>query len=75
MNHCARKLNPQHEIVCECLCVTEAEILKAIKEHRLKTVSDIVRFTQAGDGCTACHPRLKWYLEQAGYLPSADSPI
>lgn len=50
--------------VCECLKVTEAAVLKAIHEKKIQTVKDIIKYTQAGDGCTACHPLLKEYLSR-----------
>ena len=55
---------PPHKpkIVCECLKVTEHALLKAIQAKRLESVKDIINYTQAGDGCTACHPLLKEYL-------------
>lgn len=57
---------PQHKpkIVCECLKVTEAALLKAIQSKKIESVKDIIKYTQAGDGCTACHPLLKQYLER-----------
>lgn len=51
-------------IVCECLKVTEAEILKAVREREIRTVGDIIEYTSAGEGCNACHPLLKDYLER-----------
>lgn len=53
------------KVVCECLKVTEHSLLKAIDAKKIKTVKDIIDYTQAGDGCTACHPLLKEYLERA----------
>ncbi len=55
-----------HKIVCECLQVTEEEILLAVRTREIKTVKDIIKYTQAGDGCTACHPLLKEYLKHRG---------
>ncbi len=54
-------------IVCPCLQVSEEEILEAVESGRIKTIQDITRYTEAGGGCTACHPALQQYL---GYLPS-----
>lgn len=50
-------------VVCPCLGVAEDEILEAIKTREIGSVKDIIRYTQAGDGCTACHPLLREYLE------------
>ncbi len=52
-------------VVCPCLGVTEGEILEAIQTKEIGSVKDIIRYTQAGDGCTACHPLLREYLEAA----------
>lgn len=56
---------PKSPIVCECLRVSEDALLKAISTKKIKSVADIINYTQAGDGCTACHPLLKEYLEKA----------
>ena len=50
-------------LVCECLQVTEAALIKALTGKEYKTVKDIRRLTGAGDGCNACHKVLKTYLE------------
>jgi bacterioferritin-associated ferredoxin len=57
-------MGPAHtsKIVCDCLKVTEATLVREIHAKRLKTVQDLICYTQAGDGCTACHPLLKEYL-------------
>ena len=41
-------------IVCKCFSVTEAKILKAIKENKLHTVEEVANFTKAGGGCRQC---------------------
>ena len=41
-------------LVCKCFSVTEAKILKAIKENDLKTVEEVTNFTKAGGGCRQC---------------------
>ncbi len=51
------------KIVCECLDVTEADLLEAIRNHKLTSVKDIAHYTEAGKGCTACHMLLKEYLD------------
>lgn len=62
------------KIVCECLEITEAQILKAIRTRRIRTVQDITECTSAGDGCTACHPLLRKYLEQERAKEGPTSP-
>ena len=41
-------------IVCKCFSVTEAKILKAIRENKLHTVEEVTNFTKAGGGCRQC---------------------
>lgn len=53
---------PKSKIVCDCLGVTEAEIIAAVHEHELCTVKQVSACTDAGSGCTACHPVIREYL-------------
>ena len=64
-------------IVCHCLQVTEETILGALAVFELRTVKDVRQHTGAGEGCTACHRRLRHLLErQAAQSPSSSaSPI
>ena len=66
-------------MVCHCLQVTEDVLLRALDTMNLVSVKDICRHTGAGDGCTACHRRLRKYLDQRTTLPmaqaSSPSPI
>lgn len=57
---CAQTL--RSKIVCECLGTTEAEIISAITAQHLSSVRQVTACTQAGDGCTACHPAIARYL-------------
>jgi bacterioferritin-associated ferredoxin len=50
-------------LVCHCLQVTEEMLLEALDRFELQTIKDIRQHTGAGDGCTACHKRLRGYLE------------
>lgn len=50
--------------VCHCLQVTEAQVMAAIAATNVTTLADVRRETGAGDGCTACHPRLRRCLER-----------
>lgn len=56
------------KIICHCLQVTEQTVLEAIQTREIQTLKDVCRFTQAGDGCTACHPALEKYLREKGRL-------
>ena len=61
-------------IVCHCLQVTESTLVDALTTLEIRTVKDLRRHTGAGDGCTACHSRLREYLAERAYSSSA-SPI
>jgi NAD(P)H-nitrite reductase large subunit len=52
------------EVLCYCLNVTEAEVVAAIRTKNVRTIADVRRQTGAGDGCTACHRRLRQCLER-----------
>lgn len=70
-------MTPAHrkpKIVCECLQITEADILKAIQTRRIRSVKDITECTSAGEGCTACHPLLREYLERERARGGPTSP-
>lgn len=62
------------KIVCECLGVTEADLIQAIRKHELESVKDIAHYTEAGKGCTACHSTLREYLTHKPHLADG-SPI
>ena len=63
LNHDSKPQPRSHRL--PCLGVTEGEILDAIKTKEIGSVKDVIRYTQAGDGCTACHPLLREYLQNA----------
>lgn len=47
------------QVVCECFGVTDNEIVRVIKENRLRTVEEVTNFTKAGGGCGRCHPQIE----------------
>lgn len=53
---------PPSKVVCECLGVTESQIVAAVRAHGLCTVKQVGACTEAGSGCTACHPAIREYL-------------
>ena len=54
-------------IVCQCLQVTESQIIEAICSKELRSIHELRRHTAAGEGCTACHARLESYIERFAY--------
>ena len=61
-------------LACHCLGVTEEAVLEAATVLGASTVNDLRRLTGAGDGCTACHQRLRLLLVSA-QSSSSSSPI
>lgn len=47
------------QVVCECFGVTDNEIVRVIKENRLRSVEEVTNFTKAGGGCGRCHPQIE----------------
>lgn len=57
------QVSPDPEaVVCHCLQVTHGAVAEAVATWDLDSLREICRYTGAGDGCTACHARLKQYL-------------
>jgi bacterioferritin-associated ferredoxin len=50
---------------CPCMKVTHAEVAEALACPSVRTLNDLRCRTGAGDGCMACHRRLRCYLEHA----------
>jgi bacterioferritin-associated ferredoxin len=55
-------LNASGHYVCVCLRMTHTELVSAITCLNIRTLKDLRLQTGAGDGCTACHRRLRHYL-------------
>ncbi len=53
-------------LVCHCLGVSEETVVDAITTLGLRSVRELRDHTGAGDGCTACHSRLRNLLEKVG---------
>jgi NifU-like protein len=45
-------------VVCECFGVTDNEIVRVIKENRLRAVEEVTNYTKAGGGCRRCHSQI-----------------
>ena len=69
---CATVGSCPDRVVCRCLGVTEETVISAIVALGQRTVKEVRRATEAGDGCTCCHRELAAYL--AVYSPSS-SPV
>ena len=51
------------KIICQCMHVTEEEIVKAIKEQNLQTTEEVCAQTSAGSACGRCIPIIEKILE------------
>ena len=62
-------------VLCHCLQVTEDVVAEAISVFSLTTVKEVRQHTGAGDGCTACHRRVRQLLQQSRQVePAIQSP-
>ncbi len=62
------------EFLCHCLQVTEEAVVEAVTRFGLQTIHDVRRHTGAGDGCTACHRRIRQIVQDLAQSASS-SPI
>lgn len=62
------------QYVCHCLKVTEEMLIEAMARFGLQTLHEVRQHTGAGDGCTACHRRIRQVLQEAAQA-SSSSPI
>ena len=46
--------NEEGKLVCKCFGVTDAQIIRAIRENGLKTVEEVTNYTKAGGACGEC---------------------
>jgi nitrite reductase (NADH) large subunit len=67
---------PAEKPVCGCTGCTHAEVRKAIREHRLLTIPEVMRFMewQTPDGCASCRPALNYYLIATWPHEAKDDP-
>jgi bacterioferritin-associated ferredoxin len=63
-------------MLCHCLQITEEAVAEAVSLFNLTTVNEVRERTGAGDGCTACHRRVRRLLKERAALEvqSASSP-
>ena len=74
MESCHRSCNDCSErFVCNCLRVTENQVIDALASLPIRNLKDLRQLTGAGEGCTCCHDRLRQLISLHVY--SASSPI
>ena len=66
-------------VVCECFGVTDLQIVRAIGDHRLKTIEEITNYIKAGGGCGQCHDNIQEIIDRAtgsqAEKPAAAKPL
>ena len=58
-------LDDEHEegkLICKCFGVDEGQIRRAVLANGLTTLEDVINYTKAGGGCTACHEKIELAL-------------
>ena len=60
-------------VVCRCLGITESEVRTAGELSTCSNLDDVKLMTEAGTGCTSCHPRIIALLRDRAVIdhPSA----
>ncbi|MBP7654437.1 iron-sulfur cluster assembly scaffold protein [Candidatus Dependentiae bacterium] len=59
------KLAPGEIVVCHCFKITNFKIEKAVREHNLKTVEEVINYTKAGGACGKCKPDILEIINKA----------
>ncbi len=62
--------------LCGCTERTHEEVRRAIREHRLLSIADAMRFLEwrTPDGCASCRPALNYYLISTWPHEAKDDP-
>ncbi len=45
-------------LICKCFGVTDAQIIRAIRENGLKTIEEVTNYTKAGGACGDCRDQI-----------------
>lgn len=63
------------EVICRCLNVRRSTIEAAVAVCGLASIRELKSTTGAGDGCTACHARLRELLRNSASVASHAEPV
>jgi NifU-like protein len=61
-------------IVCECFGITDREIEKTVREHRLTSIEDVTGYLKAGGGCGNCHDKIQQIMDGVFGQPVSIQP-
>ncbi|MEN0578790.1 Fe-S cluster assembly protein NifU [Phytobacter palmae] len=66
-NYRGETLDDDHEegkLICKCFGVDEGQIRRAVLTNGLTTLEEVINYTKAGGGCTACHENIELALAE-----------
>ncbi len=52
------------KLICKCFGITDAQILRAIRENGLKTVEEVTHYTKAGGACGDCIEQIEHIMAE-----------
>lgn len=52
------------KLICRCFAVDEGKISRAVKQHGLTTIDDVINYTKAGGACTSCHEKIEMVIDE-----------
>ena len=61
-------------IICECFGITDREIEKTVREHRLASIEDVTGYLKAGGGCGNCHDKIQQIMDSVFGQPVSIQP-
>lgn len=71
-------LDDDHEegaLICKCFGVDEGHIRRAVLTNGLTTLEEVINYTKAGGGCTACHEKIELSLAAILAEQPQDKPV
>jgi len=76
---CWKDDHAEGKLICKCYAIDDVLIDQVVRANNLSTVQDVVNYTKAGGGCTACHEGIEDLLEkilaERGDSTSQRSPL
>jgi NifU-like protein len=66
-NFRGESLEEEHDegkLICKCFGVDEGHIRRAVVNNGLTTLEEVINYTKAGGGCTACHEKIELALAE-----------